>query len=332
MQQKKYLLFDKVVGLGNTYSFVSNQYNNRYGITASFNNDYVGENATATAALDLAGLGGGFCHFKVGDDIGSDLTTNGLFNNPLSGIGWDFGDNSPNDGAIFGPADYNVQVNNGQLKMRTYSGRPNAPYAYQNITVGSTLNFNVTVNFSYSRDFVNGTIYATHYSQLGQPPTILPEDSSPYISIGGVSKKISNGSRYTSYDNQDNSSQDRIINFTKEDFEGTGIQPGDTVELRISMREDVTGTNPLDLEFHFDSIEVFSAEDGFYTGQVFTTYEENAHIGFEGVTTSSKVIEDLTTVFDAFSEAGSNFNRQPSFVRASDLDLNATVFGMTPDR
>ena len=60
----------------------------------------------------------------------------------------------------------------------------------------------------------------------------------------------------------------------------------------------------------------------FVACQVFTNYEENAHIGFEGVKESSKVIEDLTTVFDAFSEAGSNFNRQPSFVRASDLDLN----------
>lgn len=332
MQQKKFLLFDTVVGLSNVFQFTTG-FNNRYKYV-QIGDDFLGPNATATAALDLAGLGGGFCHFVNGENIGSDLTTNGVFDMPLGGIAWDYGANSPNDGAIFVPSDYNVQVVNGQLKMRTYSGTPNAPYAYQNITVGPTLNFNVVINFPYSQDFVNGTTYSTNVFQFGQPPIVLPEGSQPYISIGGVSKKISDGARFnnSSYDNQDNQNEDRLIVFTEKDFEGTGIQPGDTVELRIQMREDLTGTNPLDLEFHFDSIEVFSAEDGLYTGKIFTNYEENASIGFEGVQESSKVIEDLTTVFDSFSEAGSNFNRQPSFVKVSDLDLNATLLGMTPER
>lgn len=329
MQQKKFLLFDTRVGLINTSGIIFvNEYNNKYGNISFLNDDYVGENATATGAIDLAGLGGGFAAYVYGDDTGSDLVQNGTFGSPLGGVIWTNNDADANNGATFGVGDFDTNFdtgNNGRLLMRTYSGFPTASYVAQNITVGSTLNFNVKVNWSVARDFVTNTGY---YNNVLGVPT-LPNADVPAISIAGVTKNLGFG-RVVQSGLVDGAPNERIVKFTEEDFAGLGIQPGDTVEIRLQMRSDITGTNTGDYEFGFDSIEVFEAEQGFYTARLFTNLENTANIGFEGVSESSKVIEDLTTVFNAFSEAGSNFNRQPSFIRASDLDLNATTLGMTP--
>ena len=103
MQQKKFLLFDTRVGLINTGAglIFTNQYNNKYGNISGINNDYVGENATATGAMDLAGLGGGFAAYFYGDDTGSDLVQNGTFDAPIGGaVIWTNNDADANDGAI----------------------------------------------------------------------------------------------------------------------------------------------------------------------------------------------------------------------------------------
>jgi len=326
MQQKKFLLFDTRVGLSSV-DFISGS-SVQYGNMNRLKDEYTGENATATGAMDLAGLGGGFSTYDYGDDTGSDLVQNGTFDEPVGGVIWTNNNTDANDGATFGVGDFDTSItsaNNGRLLMRTYSGTPTAPYVAQNITVGSSLNFNVRVNWSVARDYVTDTGY---YDSVLLSPT-LPSADIPAISIAGVTKSFGRG-RSSVSGQVDNYLNERIIQFTKDDFIGLDIQPGDTVEIRLQMRSDITGTNTGDYEFGFDSIEVFEAEQGFYAAKLFTNYEEEASIGFEGVTQPTKVVEDLTTIFDAFSEAGSNFNRQPSFVRASDLDLNATTLGMTP--
>lgn len=330
MSQRKFILFDKVDSIALSTFNVTDFYS-YYGGMFNIHSDYVG--SSLTFSQDMASTGAGSLYYTPGAATGSELSTNGTLTLPLlpNPLGWDNNDAAANSGASFGLGDFDTNFdssNNGRLKMRTYTDGTTAPYVYQNITIPSSGNigFKVVLNWSGASNHDGSVAYASNV--LGGTP--LPSSAYPAVSIAGVTKVVDR--LPVSGTPVDNSNNNRTLYFNPSDFQGLNLNNGDTVELRIQMREDISGTNPLELEFTFDSISVLQTEAGNYHLECFQNYETRySYWRFEGPgLTQDKVYEDFITIMDAYSESGKNASKTSSYIKISDLKLNSSTVRATP--
>ena len=324
MKEKKFILFEQ-----DTYIAAPDiPYYNQGGLIRT--KEQLGNNGAVAlngldcrTAIDFSILDLGIAFpAPSGTTIGSDITTNGLFDALLGGPGWENNDSEANNGAIFGLNDFSTKFENGVLKMRTYSGTTNAPFVSQNVTLGSDLSFRARLNFSGANNFNSTVVY--YNNMIGS--SFLSTDNRPFITLGGVEPTVIPNLyrvRQSGEIGNDATVNDHDFYFSASDLKAAGHQPGDTVELRLQMRKDITGTNPLELEFAFDSIELIATEDPVYAAYIDNAYSYSNCVLVSDNNNFNKFQEDIISILDASSSSGSSSNKEKSFAEVSDLGLNS---------
>ena len=318
MEGKKFILCQTdVARVGN------NQWGNIDNIGFNFGLDSALEGSDYTFAIDLA----------ISDlSIQTDEISNGI-DNVVVNSSFDNGNNAwaeslgSNAGASFGPDDFSFSFesyfdNNLNdtvywLRMRTYQNATGAPFISQSVVIPNEQTFKCAL--TWTRAWGEGTNTGhgdTNYHPWGIG---IPEADLPAVSLGGIVKRFPRAVQ----PGFGEAIKPVEVEFTLAELQAVGFQAGDSAELKLQMRDDVSGTNTNGYEYGFTDIELGGEKLPTQAFYITNTYEStDCFLVFENVT-QEQGMEDFQKVLDASSGVGAVASQDVSFVRVEDLDLHS---------
>ena len=299
------------------------------GVSFGYNDNLLGADYTFAVDLSQSNL-----------SIQVDEISNGL-DNVILNSSFDNGNYAwsesvgSNAGASFGPDDFSISFedyfdNNINdtvhwVRMRTYQNATGAPFISQTeVAIPDEQTFKCVV--SWTRAWGEGT--NTGHGDVNHHPwgTSIPEADLPAVSLGGIVKRLPRavqpGFGLTVAPVE--------VEFTLAELQAAGYQAGDSVELRLQMRDDVSGTNTNGYEYAFTNIELGGEKIPTQHFYITNPYEStDCNLVFENVT-QEQGFEDFQKLVDASSGVGTVASQDVSFVRVEDLDLHSNlVWGHT---